>query len=470
MNRSLVVFLLTFVAGFLNISAYTTAGNGTTYNLEKLSQLDDSDVLRFDDWGKVTYMIVGTVTIAEGDRFVMDDDVLVQFDDNATLVVNGEADFRLAKGSTFDSAFDDNNATPIGIQIANTKGITEFTNCTFYYVGLRNGSPCGMNLSHCAFYNHNGAIGQGALTMGTDGAPFHLADCHFENCAKAAVAGAANYRNPLVVERCTFYRNGTANGNTPQLNLTVADSIVVRSCTIEGNPTNTMVGGIVVANLLGFEGDYVTIIEDNRITDNRFGIATYLSQKAYIVDNILVDNNHETNAMNGGSGINVYDPYQTQYTYISGNHIEGSLWGITLVGGKEANLGRTDVPESDSRYNPGRNFFKNNGNGGVLYDLYNNSPNTVYAQGNVWNVAVQHEADIEKVVFHRHDDASLGEVFFMPPGNPTGLSPVHLKGDEADGNLFPLYDLGGREAVTVSTEGRLPRGIYIQRGKKVIIN
>ena len=466
------LILSALLGGGANSFAYTTAGDGTTYSLQTLSRIDDSDVLCFDDEERVRYMIVGPVTIARGDRFVMDDDVLVEFDDKATLIIEGEADFRLKKGSTFDSAFDDHTAMPIGIQVTGGKGATEFTNCSFYAVGLRNSSPQGMNLSHCAFYACNGAIGQGALTLGTDGAPFHIVDCHFEDNAKAAIAGAANYRNPLVIERCTFVRNGAANGNTPQLNLTVADCIVVRSCTIEGNPQNTMVGGIVVANLLGFEGDYVTVIKDNRITDNRFGIATYLSQKAFIVDNILVDNNHETNAMNGGSGINVYDPYQTQYTYISGNHIEGSLWGITLVGGKEANLGRTDVPESDSRYNPGRNLFRNNGNGGVLYDLYNNSPNIVYAQGNVWNVAVQREADIENVVFHRHDDASLGEVFFMPPGNPTGISSEHFEGDEAnDGNQLPLYDLSGREIVnSPSSEGSLANGIYIQGGKKVIIN
>ncbi len=103
---------------------------------------------------------------------------------------------------------------------------------------------------------------------------------------------------------------------------------------------------------------------------------------------------------------------------MSGNHIEGHLWGITNIGnvsdgtGPELNLG--NLTEGDD-YNPGGNVFINNGNGGVLYDLYNNSPLTVYAQGNTWNVEVQDEESIEKVIFHKKDNASLGEVIFMPP-------------------------------------------------------
>jgi len=467
MKKNVSTLLMALILSALHISAFTTSGNGNTYTLDILSENDDSGVIRFDDGDDVMYMISGTVTIAKGDRFVMDDGVRVEFDDKATLVIEGEADFRLTKGSTFDSASDNNDEVrPVGIQVTNTKGVTPFANCTFYQVGLRNGSTQGMTLSHCAFYRCNGAIGQGALTMGTDGAPFTLTDCHFEENAKAAIAGAANYRNPLVVERCTFVRNGAANGNTPQLNLTVADSVVVRHCTIEGNPENTMVGGIVVANLMSYTGTYTTRIEECRITNCRFGIATYLHQNAYLVNNTLIDNNRETNAMNGGSGINVYDPYQTQYTYVEGNHIEGSLWGITLVGGKEANLGRTDVAATDTRYNPGRNVFKNNGNGGVLYDLYNNSANTVYAQGNIWNVASQTQANIEKVVYHKADNASLGEVVFMPAGDATTISSIS-KSDAAD---LEIVDLCGRPVKARGSIDNLPSGIYIVNGHKVIVN
>ena len=80
--------------------------------------------------------------------------------------------------------------------------------------------------------------------------------------------------------------------------------------------------------------------------------------------------------MNGGSGINIYDPYMIQTTRIEDNWIEGNLWGITVVGGAEVNIGKTDDPNADD-YNPGNNTFYNNGFDGVVYDLYNNSPNII---------------------------------------------------------------------------------------------
>ena len=76
------------------------------------------------------------------------------------------------------------------------------------------------------------------------------------------------------------------------------------------------------------------------------------------------------------------------------------------------NLG--NLTEGDDS-NPGCNVFLTNCNGGVLYALCNNSPLTVYAQGHTWYVEVQDEESIEKVIFHKKDNPSLGEVIFMPP-------------------------------------------------------
>ena len=78
-RKTFCTILSALIGGILNAFAYTTAGNGTTYSLSTLSQTDGSDVLRFDDGDEIIYMIMGTVTIAEGDRFVMDDGVMVQF-------------------------------------------------------------------------------------------------------------------------------------------------------------------------------------------------------------------------------------------------------------------------------------------------------------------------------------------------------------------------------------------------------
>ncbi len=461
MNRILTTFLLLIAVQQMSAEGIKTAGNGKTYTLDLLSQMEDTGVDKYvdEDDGEVIYTLFANDTIAAGDRFVMEDNVTVLFDDNVTFVIEGEADFLLAKGSTFDSAFDGAEyVSPVGILMKNEQSQTVFQNCTFYYVGLRNMSTRGLRVDNCAFYNNNGAIGQAALTIGTDGAPFEVTNCIFSHNTKAAIAGAANYCCPLLIENCEFYCNGQANGNTPQLNLTVADNVIIRGCTIEGDPTKTMVGGIVVANLMNYSGELNTLIENNTITDCRFGLATYCWQKAVIRNNTLKDNCHETNAMNGGSGINVYDPYGLQHTYIEGNHIEGSLWGVTLVGGKEANLGRIDVDPTSADYNPGNNVFVDNGNGGVLYDLYNNSANTVYAQGNTWNVNEQTEEQIESVIFHKHDNPSLGTVIFMPAKGTTGI-PCFNDNHSVNENV---YDLQGRHVAQPT------KGLYIINGKLLV--
>ena len=461
MNRILTTFLLLIAVQQMSAEGIKTAGNGKTYTLDLLSQMEDTGVDKYvdEDDGEIIYTLFANDTIAVSDRFVMEDNVTVLFDDNVTFVIEGEADFLLAKGSTFDSAFDGAEyVSPVGILMKNEQSQTVFQNCTFYYVGLRNMSTRGLRVDNCAFYNNNGAIGQAALTIGTDGAPFEVTNCIFSHNTKAAIAGAANYCCPLLIENCEFYCNGQANGNTPQLNLTVADNVIIRGCTIEGDPTKTMVGGIVVANLMNYSGELNTLIENNTITDCRFGLATYCWQKAVIRNNTLKDNCHETNAMNGGSGINVYDPYGLQHTYIEGNHIEGSLWGVTLVGGKEANLGRIDVDPTSADYNPGNNVFVDNGNGGVLYDLYNNSANTVYAQGNTWNVNEQTEEQIESVIFHKHDNPSLGTVIFMPAKGTTGI----LCFNDNHSVNENVYDLQGRHVAQPT------KGLYIINGKLLV--
>ena len=460
--------LLAAAAQQMSAEGMKTAGDGTTYTLDLLSQTEGSGVEKHVDenYGQVIYILSANDTIAAGDKFVMEDNVSVLFDDNVTFVIEGEADFGLENGATFDSAFEGTALVrPVGIMMKNEQSQTLFRNCTFNYVGLRNMSAKGLKVDNCAFNYNNGAIGQAALTIGTDGAPFEVTNCTFSHNAKAAIAGAANYRNPLLIEDCIFQANGQANGNTPQLNLTVADNVVVRGCTIVGDPEKTMVGGIVVANLVGFTDEMNTLIENNTITDGRFGIATYMGQHAVIRNNELKDNCHEVNPMNGGSGINVYDPYGKQKAFITGNHIEGSLWGVTIVGNMNtyANLGRIDVEPTSEDYNPGGNVFVNNGNGGQLYDLYNNSLSTVYAQGNTWNVSEQTEEQIESVIFHSYDSPSLGTVIFMPPKETTGISHSDNTPLRFDNSI---YDLQGRRYLSKHGKGLFVIG---KNGKKMMV-
>ena len=327
-------------------------------------------------------------------------------------------------------------------------------NITFKGAGLSAHVKEGMDITNCHFFDHNAVSASYALSMGPDLSSYHISDCSFSDCQRSAIGSGANIRVSMVVENCTFDSNGVSNRNYPQLNLTVGENVVIRNNVIQGDRSHTMVGGLVVANMMGFAGTYHTLIENNVIEDNRFGLATYVGQDAIIRGNLIRNNNTEVNPMNGGSGINVYDPYMIQTTRIEDNWIEGNLWGITVVGGAEVNVGKTADPTS-ADYNPGNNTFYNNGFDGTVYDLYNNSANTVYAQGNYWKTAATQDAQgIEAVVFHKNDDAKLGEVIFSGWNTEDHTAIEHA---EADAVVTEVYSMDG---VRLS---RMQKGVNIVR-------
>lgn len=450
-----IIAILTLIPLSSYGDTYVTAGNGQIYSFATLVTIEGSGVSQGDD----CIVVNRTVEISAGDSFVMDSGVMVRFADGAELIIKGDPTLTPEEQTTLTKAL--SATTPYNVEVWGGESQIEVSNLNFEFVGLRCYNPNGMYVHDCQFTEHCGTQ-SAALMMGPDEAPFHIKDCYFANNTKAAIGGAANYFCPVKIEDCSFYHNSTANGNIPQLNLTASQMVEVTGCMIEGDPSLTMVGGIAVSNFYTIEGFNVNIT-GNTIIDNRYGITTMGMMDVVIADNMLKDNCHETNPNNGGSGISLYDPYMKQTVMVRGNHIENSLWGITVIGCGNVNIGRIDVEESDEQFNPGRNVFKNNGNGGILYDLYNNSTNTIYAQGNQWNVAEQTEKNIESVIFHQHDNPALGEVIFMPPMEMSGVDMVNV-----DVFSSEIYSLNGMK-VSPQESSSLQAGIYIINGKKRIV-
>ncbi len=451
--KKLITSLLLTVLCTAVYAQFTTAGNGTTYNIHTLAGIDGTGIVAWElsENEPPTYQLSQNITIANGDKFVMDDGIYLLFDKNVTLTIEGDADFNLANGSTFDSALDGGETLGAALCIA-SETTTTIKNCYFYTVGLALMAEGAVNISHCDYINHDGSSAA-ALYFISAGAASTIENCHFEWCEKAAIGSAANASQPLTIRNCTFEMNSAANNNVPQINITAANPLTIEGCAIEGNPENTMVGGIGISNFMGYDANVT--ISGCTIKDNRYGIGLVgPAANIRIKDCTLLNNHYETNPMNGGSGISLYDPYLQTKAIISGNHIEGSLWGVTIIGCQDVNLGCLNEGEN---YNPGGNVFKNNGNNGELYDLYNNSTLTVYAQNNTWNVSEQTKEQIESVIFHKHDNASLGEVIFMPAANTTGI-----KGITIDKKNDSIFDLQGRK--TTATQ----KGIYIVNGKKVV--
>ena len=452
--------LLVAIAAMMSVNAwadsYTTAGDGTTWTMTKLAQTEGTGVTQEG----TVYTLANTVVVAAGDSFEMEGGITVQLTKGTSFEVEGSASMAPAERSLFTHSAD--GVVPGVVYLKCEDKVTPVERLDFEYAGLKYFAGKGLDVSDCTFRYHEASTSNGtsALNIAGEGAVFTITDCIFEKNKRAGIGGAANASNPTTVENCQFLYNDQQNLNYPQLNLTASSSIIIRNNVVTGDRTKTRGGGIMVADLMGIATNPVTLIENNEVTDNRYGIALYSGQKATVRYNTLINNNTETDPNNGGSGINVYDASGTQETMITGNYIEGSLWGVTIIGGSVINMGKTEDPDAED-YNPGLNIFYNNGNNDVIYDVYNNSANTVYAQGNYWKTAATQDAEgIENVIYHKVDNASLGEVIFTPWADETITAIDHVGSDAVQEQV---YTLSG-----VRTNG-YQKGINIvKRGNKTV--
>ena len=475
--------LLLFTAMLLASSAiaaedYTTPGNGTVYTLEGLSKIAESGVTKSGS----TYTVANDINIVAADSFKIDDGATVRLADAVEIRIEGGANLNAATATLITRNADTDN--PKGLNVV-TEKMSQVTvkNLNFEYAALKfwlsNGSTA--KVQDCTFKYANGKLSSsGAISLAQTGSAYEITNCNFTQNQVPAIGGGANMCCGVLVKDCYFEDNNTKNANKPQVNLTVGGylEVVIKDNTFVGNK-RTKVGGIGVSNMLGAQATNVVTIENNDVRYHRYGITTIGSMDAKILNNTIVENKYDSNPATGGSGISISDASKTAAIYISGNHIEDNLWGITVLGGKDVNIGKTADP-SAADYNPGGNVFKNNGNNGTVYDLYNNTQNTVYAQGNRWeSVDEQTEEKIETVIFHKHDNDKLGEVIFMPAAGASGVADVNAVSSYFDSNnrrivvstadaTVEVYDFFGKTVLesagsnTVDLQA-LPNGFYLAR-------
>jgi parallel beta-helix repeat protein len=267
------------------------------------------------------------------------------------------------------------------------------------------------------------------------------------------MSGANVECSPQIIG-CTIEYNVVENGNTPQINLGTsgADSIRIMNCEIIGNPENEMAGGIAVTTLFG--GSAKARIETNVIRDNRYGITCYGNNIGSLIrGNEIRDNNTQNQPMLGGSGINFFGD-GTNQSIVSGNTITGNLWGITIQNSAQPNFGQL---EGDI-YNPGANTFMDNGNEGEIYDLYNNTPNTIMAQNNYWGT--DDPAEVEDHIFHQPDDPSLGLVDYLPLYSP----PVNIpeQGFSKHAGLFSVSPNPATDFINIDFIADIDGKVFIE--------
>lgn len=441
---------------------YTTAGDGTTWTMTKLSETEGSGVTK----DGTTFTMANNVLVAKGDAFQIEGGITVQLAKGVSLEIEGSAMMVAPADQRVLITRSAEGVVPGLFYMRNDEEVTTFRNIDFEYVGLKNFAEKGLVVDSCTFRHHAASTtnGSSAVNMGSTGAEFVITNCIFEQNDRSAIGGAANYSNPVRIENCQFLNNGTNNRLYPQINLTAASQVVIRHCVIIGNREKYRVGGIAVSDNLGVVTDANLLIENCFVRDASYGIAVYSGQKAVVRNNVLMNNDVIADANQGGSGINIYDTTGKQNTTITGNFITGNLWGVTVIAtkaGTVANLGRIDVNPSSEDYNIGQNVFLNNGNADTVYDLYNNSANTVYAQNNGWLTVASFDSEaIGSCIFDKNDNESLGEVIYKTTAatpDPSGIPAIQfpMSGIQA------IYNLNGIQ----TKEMQKGLNIVVQDGK-----
>ncbi|MBO4871475.1 MAG: dockerin type I repeat-containing protein [Muribaculaceae bacterium] len=366
-------------------------------------------------------------TITEGNDLAINEGETLQFAGAAMLEMLGTltattATFKPAEGA---------EGTAQGFRMYGDNADATFTDCIFNKLGINFGSSNGnLVMDGCTFLEHNGKSGNSAVNFTSSCNGNEITNCTFTNCALSGVASGANTGVGIIIKDCEFLHENVVTRLYPHINLTLDSNreIIIDSNKVIGSKQTNRSGGIAISNLLGGTYTGAVYVCNNYVEGNSYGITLTGQGNIYIENNKVIDNKYIASAASGGSGINITCSTEgvLAKAYIKGNLIKDNLWGITAysvkngvpIGSVEINAGKGSDPEAED-YNPGGNVFINNGNGGVLYDFYNNTSLDNYAQGNTWNVEVQDEEHIEAVVVHKNDDENLGTLFFMPPAAST---------------------------------------------------
>ena len=459
MKKFYAFLVLAAVAVGAMADDFVSDGTGNVYTFNSLSQIEGTGVTLQDDG---SYLVSADFTIAEGDVLQLQNNDVIKMANGVRLTINGDADF--APADTAVVTRDVEGSNPKGFWMMGDNGNANLKNVTFEYVGITfGGANSSLHADNCTFTLYNGKLSSsGTISFNASCDNNIIENCYFiENTLNAIGNGATNPVG-IIIRNNVLWHNTTANRNKPQINLTVGGpyDVLIADNQVIGGQFN-LSGGIGLSNMMGLSHTGTNIIENNYIADNRYGITTIGSVDAIIRNNKMVNNCYETNPNNGGSCISIYDSSSSANVYIEGNWMEGGFWGITVpTGAPNINLGKVEDPEAED-YNPGNNTFVNNGNGGVLYDLYNNGTATIWAQGNTWNVPEQTEENIEQVIYHQVDNPNLGLVIFMPPHSDpdTGIQEVEAA-QQADG-LY--YNLMGQPVENPTN------GIFIHNGKKILM-
>lgn len=395
-------FLFLTLSSTFAFSQFVSPGTGITYNLASLSAAAPPVLVNNGTF----YQMTADITISNGDTLLMNEDTTLKIDGGKQLTIAGI--YNTNAGNILVTATDPAVVFK-GIRLESTAAVT-IKNTTFEYGGGIQALTGNFLMENSIVRYFKSGLVTGASLNFSTGNPIVRNSQFIENDLPA-VASGANQSVALEFTGNYLYANTKLNSNRPQINMGPSGSGITKilNNTIIGDRTLTKVGGVSVSTLLGVENH--PQIEGNTIKDNRYGITVAGNNSSgSISNNILTDNNTEPVPANGGSGISLSGSgSQVMAIKVEKNQIRGSLWGITVIGTAQADFG------GGSLGSIGENVFYNNGNGGQIYALYNNTPHPLSATNNCWREnELSDDAMVESVIFHSVDDSTKGTVNYTP--------------------------------------------------------
>ena len=434
---------------------WTSPGNGTTYTMSELVNVTDG-VVTFD---AINYHVHADLTISQNDVLKIDNGFQKIYVENALITINGSMICENA-----------NRVSIMGDPYFSMK-FENATNCELKKMYFSDGSGIKLiesevHFDDVKFVYFNTDYCHSAIDIFNCN-PI-IENCYFLLNEGAAISSPANGQSSPKILNCEFDSN-VDGANMPQINLGpgAKDTIYIIGNLVDGTYATFHTGGISVADLMG-TGDTKILLKDNVIRNNRYGY----NQQGYhlssiIIGNEFLDNHHEYNPMNGGSGISIYGMDENNKAVIRNNIITGNLWGIIAINAFDIDLGTED--------DWGNNEIDDNGNSGSVYDLYNNSTCDIMAVGNDWDETDENE--VEDHIVHQHDNSNLGLVTFIPFIGYDGvdetatvafkMSPNPAQGRfmvEGQGTLT-VTNILGQPLLTKEIDGKetieLPHGLYL---------
>jgi len=480
MPRLVALFLLATLLASPALADFTTPGIGVNWTCDDLvthsggAVTGDGPEYRFHE--SVFIALGDVLTVEEGSRLVFEDttgEVRLEINGSLYAVVSTFTSNAAQPGDWYGLVFKDTNAS----------SVFDVQGCVVEYgrygvdVVYADINLVDTTIRHCEEKAVD-LTGSGGVVSG----------CVITDNLNQTIYMTLG-SSPLI-ENCRLERNNLDNASPyPYINvgLQSVNSPTIRGCRIIGGATKS--GGMAVWN--SCEG----LIEGNFIEGCGYGILCYsVGANPTIRGNTIFSNTINSDTVNWGFGIACNGVNQP---VIEDNVIRHHWYGVAITGGAQPDLGGGGMSS-------GENKLIDNGLGGEVYAIFNNTSNPISATMNWYGYDVTTLEQVEDCIWHQADDLSLGPVDYDPSnleGVVSGLEnaprPLELHG--ASPNPFnprtrlaftlgkdqdviiQIHDARGRRVATIEaghlTAGRqevtwngtgqqgeaLPSGLYLYR-------